>query len=79
MMMALPTWNGEPVTEDTLASVQRESFKLLTKVMRGDIPMTCRCRSCCTWSRRAVILRRWRCGPGCSFSRVPARLALPGR
>lgn len=36
--MALPTWNGEPVTEDTLASVQRESFKLLTKVMRGDIP-----------------------------------------
>jgi hypothetical protein len=37
-MMALPTWNGEPVTEDTLASVQRESFKLLTKVMRGDIP-----------------------------------------
>lgn len=37
-MMALPTWNSEPVREDTLASVQRESFKLLTKVMRGDIP-----------------------------------------
>lgn len=35
--MALPTWNGEPVAEDALPSVQRESFKLLTNVMRGDV------------------------------------------
>jgi len=33
----LPTWNGEPVTQDTLASVQRKSFGLLTKLMRGEI------------------------------------------
>lgn len=33
--MALPTWNGEPVAADNITSVTRESFELLTEVMRG--------------------------------------------
>lgn len=37
--MALPTWNGEPVTADNITSVMRESFELLTDVMGGG-PVT---------------------------------------
>ena len=44
-MMPLPTWNGQPVTEDDIASVLRESFELLTKVMRSEISVNSLSRS----------------------------------
>jgi hypothetical protein len=37
VVMAPPTWNGEPVAEERLASVRQESFELLTRVMRGEV------------------------------------------
>lgn len=38
--MPLPTWNGRPVAQGNIESVLRESFELLTKVMRGEIPVS---------------------------------------
>jgi hypothetical protein len=40
VVMARPTWNGEPVADDDLVSVLRESFELLIAAMREEAPVS---------------------------------------